>query len=559
MYMQRILFIYLFIILSVATYAQRLSKQDEQFVDSIMNANYKPIDPGAVVLIAKDGQAVYRKAYGLANLELNVQNTPDDSFAIGSMSKQFVAVCMLKLAQEGKLNLQEDITKYLPTYNTHGRHISIENLLTHTSGIIDLFDKSNFPENAMVVQSPEDLPNFFMNDSLVFEPGTYWKYSNSGYMVAGLIIEKVSGISLTEYMQQNIFIPLGMSHTYIGNNESLKANSVHSYDPSGSGKFQPNKGIDWSWTYAAGPIISNVDDLLKWDNALYTEKIIKREWLEQAWKSFTLPNGQKTNYGFGWSTNNFGNLKFIEHGGEINGFFSDGIRIPSKKLFIVMLSNRYSQWPPVSWAIALRVAGQTLMQPSTNVVDEKTLEGYTGVYAIHHVSGEQLYQYYTTKNDTLYAQSPGYSKGVLLNVSKDLFVPVYGTQYYQFHRNEKGNVISVEVYTQPIQSGPDDLNLKTDMPLPKEKQAVTLDVKELQVLQGKYDLGGGLIIPVTVEENRIYVAKPDGGKEEIFAEDKDHFFSKTTDMTVEFTKANGNITLMIIHTQGIKIEAKKVE
>ena len=127
--MPRIVFIYFLIALSVSTYAQQLSKQDKQFVDSIMNANYKPDEPGAVIMIAKNGRPIFIKGYGLASVELNVPHTPKHIFNIGSMSKQFTAVCMLKLAQEGKVNLQDDITKYLPGYNTHSRYISIENLL----------------------------------------------------------------------------------------------------------------------------------------------------------------------------------------------------------------------------------------------------------------------------------------------------------------------------------------------------------------------------------------------------------------------------------------------
>lgn len=211
--MQRIIIIYFFKLLNVSTYAQQLSKLDEQFVDSVMGANYKSGEPGAVLLIAKKGQPVFRKAYGLANLEFNVNNKPEYVFRIASMSKQFTAVCVLKLAQEGKLNLQDDIKKYLPDYNTHGRHITIENLLTHTNGINDFASKKEFPAQAILIQSPKELMNSFMNDSLTFEPGTDWGYSNSGYVVACLIVEKVSGMSLSEYRSQYIFNPLEMSHT----------------------------------------------------------------------------------------------------------------------------------------------------------------------------------------------------------------------------------------------------------------------------------------------------------------------------------------------------------
>lgn len=302
--MQRIIIIYFFTLLSVSTSAQQLTNLDEQFVDSVMEANYRPGEPGAVLLIAKEGKPVYRKAYGMANLELNVLNNPEYVFRIGSMSKQFTAICVLKLAQEGKLNLQEDIKKYLPGYNTHGRHITIENLLTHTNGINDFASKKEFFKQAILNQSPQEVMNSFMNDSLTFEPGTDWGYSNSGYVVAGAIVEKVSGMSLSVYRQQYIFGPLGMSHTSIGTYDSLVTNAVYGYSPGANGKPKPADYMSWSWPYAAGDILSSVDDLLKWDNALYTEKILKKEWLEKAWKPFVLPNGKSINNGLGWTSNN---------------------------------------------------------------------------------------------------------------------------------------------------------------------------------------------------------------------------------------------------------------
>ena len=561
------LFIYFLVTLSTSTYAQQLSKQDKQFVDSVMEANYKADEPGAVLLIAKNGQPIFRKAYGLASVELNVCNKPEYVFRIGSMSKQFTAVCMLQLAQEGKVNLQDDITKYLPSYNTHGRHIRIENLLNHTCGIINYFDKKESWTKTKVDQPKEELMNFFMNDSLAFEPGADWGYSNSGYMVAGLIIEKVAGMSLSEYLRQNIFGPLEMSHTYVMNYDNITANAVNGYEPSMNGKFQPARYISSTWVYAAGDILSNVDDLLKWDNALYTEKILKKEWLETAWKPSVLSNGQTANYGLGWSNNTFHGLQIIEHAGTINGFSSDGIRIPSKQLYMVILSNKQVWTVPILSSIALRNAGQTLTKPSATRIDKKMMEEYTGVYAIQHSfnanshnSVEQTYQSYTVQDDTLFSQPPGYPKSPLLNISKDIFgIAESGLLYYnQFHRNEKGKIISVELYTEPIQTGPHEIQIKTDLELPKEKRAITLDATKLEALKGKYSFGSGTAL-VTVEGNRIYVPTPGVEKEEIFAEDDTHFFSKTSDVRVEFIKDNNKVTKMIVSFRGANFEGKRIE
>ena len=561
--MQRILFILIYITLSVVIYAQQLSKQDEQFVDSIMNTNYKLGEPGAVVLIAKNEQPIFRKAYGLASVELNVPNKPEYIFHIGSMSKQFTAVCVLKLAQEGKRNLQDDIKKYLHDCNTHGRHITIENLLSHTSGFIDAQEKKEFLEGRRIDQSHDDLLNSFINDSLLFEPGTDWHYSNSNYMLAALIVEKVSGLSLSEYLQQNILNPLAMSHTFIDNGDSIVANIVNGYDRE-AGKFRPTRYESPTWFYGNGQMISNVDDLLKWDNALYTDKIIKKEWLEKAWKPFLLKNNQPTNYGFGWTNTNFNGLQIIEHAGGVNGFVSDGIRIPSKKLYIVMLSNTTSIWLAfITSNIALHITGQTLPKPTFSQMDKKTLVDYTGVYALQRSGGNthadssngEMYEYITVKTDTLFIQPPKYGKVALFEISKDFFVAAYGTKYYQFHRNEKGDLISVEIYDEPIQHGPNELRLKTDIPLPKEKYSIILDAKKLELLKGTYDFGGGAVVPVILEGNKIYMQMEE--KFEMLPEDDTHFFFKDIDGTVEFIKKEGKVTGVVINRGG-KYEAKKI-
>ena len=192
--------------LSVWMFAQ-LSTTEELFVDSVMNANYNPNGPGAVILIAKSGKPVFRKAYGLASIELNVKNKAEYAFHIASVSKQVVSVCMLKLAAEGQLSLQDDIRKHLTGYNTHGRKITIEQVLRHTAGIPNYTAKDDFVAKAPVAISTEELKKSFMQDSLLFEPDSDYCYSNSNYVLAGLIIEKVSGRSLSEFLNEQIFKP----------------------------------------------------------------------------------------------------------------------------------------------------------------------------------------------------------------------------------------------------------------------------------------------------------------------------------------------------------------
>jgi CubicO group peptidase (beta-lactamase class C family) len=240
----------------------------EKKIDSIMMHTYPLTDPGAVLLIAKNGVPVMEKGYGLANIELTVANKPKFVFAIGSMSKQFTAVCLLQLQDAGKLSLDDDIRKHLPHYDTHGETITIRHLLTHTSGIPSFTELDTFQHLINTDNSIADISNLFMNRPLLFSPGSNWSYSNSGYLLAGMIVEKVSGVTLETYLRQHIFLPLGMNSTSMGSNDRVIPRMVTGYDM-GSYGYMPTREYSWIWTFGAGGIVSNTSDLLKWDEALY--------------------------------------------------------------------------------------------------------------------------------------------------------------------------------------------------------------------------------------------------------------------------------------------------
>jgi len=557
----------LFFLISISTLAQQISKTDELFVDSIMKANYKESEPGAVVLVAKKGVPIYRKAYGMASMELNTPNKPEHVFQIASVSKQFTAVCILQLAQEGKLNLKSDIRKYIPTYNSHGRNITIENILYQTSGIPSFTELKNYEAKRTLDQTKEELLNAFMNDSLLFEPGTDWSYSNSNYSVAALIIENVSGLSLGEYYQQHIFAPLQMVHTCLEGNDSIIANKVSGYSTANNGSYKLALYESFIWSLGNGGICTNVDDLLKWDNALYTEKILKQEWLEMAWKSFTLPDGRVTNYGFGWGISNYKGLQLIAHGGGAFGFLSDVLRIPAQQLYIVILSNNESSYPyTIAKDIGMYFARQVPATPITLHPNKEQLNEYIGVYRIHRIgarvatnfTNEKLFRNITVKDDTLYSQVAGSIKQVLICTGKDLFMFEGGGDKLRFNKSKNGRIESLETWSEPISYGPTELEVKTALPFPKEKKAIAIDGKILKLYQGKYDLGQGYYMEIHVNGNKIYIGAAGFDKEEILAENETNFFMKSRDTSIQFTKVNGKVTGLILN-EGVKTVCKKIE
>lgn len=559
-----ILSLYLFICISV--HAQQISKADEQLVDSIMKANYNEQEPGAVILIAKNGQPLYRKAYGLASLELNTSNKPENVFQIASISKQFTAVCLLQLAQQGKLNLKDDIRKYIPAYNSHGRTITIEQLLFQTSGIPSLTELKYYEPNRTLYQTRRELLNSFMNDSLLFEPGSDWSYSNSNYAVIAIIVENVSGLSIGEYYKQFIFAPLQMQHSCLETTDSIISNKANGYTSGNYAGYKPAAIEDCSWSIGSSGICTTVDDLLKWDNALYTEKILKQEWLSKAWKAFTLPDGRSTNYGFGWGLCNYKGLQIVEHGGGAFGFLSTALRVPSQQLYIVVLSNNETSNPyAIGEKLVLHFSGQALVTLPKIYVDKKQLSQYVGVYRIHRIgarvatnfTNEELFRSITIQNDTLYSQAPGSFKEMLTCIGKDLF-RFENDIRLRFNRSKNGNIESLETWFEPLTHGPTELEVKTTLPLPKQKIAVLIDAKILELYKGKYIIEQGYFMEISMHENGLYLNGDGDNKEELFAENETTFFLKSRDVKLEFVKIGGKVTGLILN-EGMKTIGKKID
>lgn len=542
--------------------------QHEAFIDSIIDANFDKEGPGGVLLVAKDSEPIYRKGFGYASLELKVKNEPFMSYRIGSISKQFTAVAVLQLVQKGDIKLDDPVTKYLPDYNTYDEIITINHLLSHTSGIPSYTENPEFAENMFEDQSTEELVASFENDSLLFKPGTDWSYSNSGYVLAGLIVEEVSEMELEEYYQKFIFDPLEMNSTYIGTYDRVLPNTAYGYASAANGNYRPARYLSWTWPYAAGSIISNVDDMLKWDNALYTEKILSREMKAQAWKPFILEDGRLANYGFGWGISRYLDTRIIAHGGGINGFVCMGVRIPEERVYVIMLTNSTTVAPgPIAEKIALRVANMPQPKPDPAKQIEFDLSDYVGAYEVHtsggrivsNYSDEPMYRYITIDNDTLRSQKSGESKKALVPVKKDLFF-FDGSEvsYLHFFRDENQDVAALEIYTEPVKFGPDEYEPKVDVEMPSEKKEVKVDSSILKRYEGRYDFGSGFLMEVVVEGSELYIIPTAQPKQRAYAESENSFFFKEVDASMKFVEEGGEITKMIF-TQGMTYEAEKVK
>ncbi|HVV53889.1 MAG TPA: serine hydrolase [Mucilaginibacter sp.] len=387
-------------------------------IDSLVAPQFAGNQPGVSILVAKKGQIVYEKAFGSANIELNVPARPDMTFDLGSITKQFTAVAILQLAEKGKISLQDSIQKYIKNFPSKGYKISIENLLTHTSGIPD-YMQLNVSDPYLVRKdfSPEAVIDSFKNLPLEFEPGTKFSYSNSGYFLLGYIIRQVTGESYGKYIQDNIISPLGLNHTFYNWPNQIIPGHVNGYKIV-DGQYQ--KADFWSATlpYAAGDLVSNVGDLLKWHQALYAGKVLKKQTLEKAFTPFVLKDGTSTGYGYGWGINNFSGVLSIGHGGAITGFRTSEQYYPQEDVYVAILGN--CDCTPVDElsvsvsSIALRKS----LQPDVTV-SKAILDGYVGTYSM--VQDQKRTMSITREGDHLVANLPGQGSYELLFQSDTAF------------------------------------------------------------------------------------------------------------------------------------------
>lgn len=317
---------------------------------------FKENEPGATIIVTRNGLTVFRQAYGMADLAKGRPMTPDTLMRIASITKQFTATGILMLADEDKLALGDDISKFLPDYPSGGGRITIENLLTHTSGIASYTSKPTFEAEMNKDLTVSQMVESFKNDALQFEPGTRYSYSNSGYFLLGAIIEKVSGLSYAKFVEQRIFVPLGMSNTaYEGHERGIAIRAQGYTRRKGDAGFEPGKPVSMTLPYAAGALVSTVDDLARWDAAVSAGKLLKPSSQQKAFTAYVLADGKSVPYGYGWSLRKMRGTPMQSHGGGIPGFSTYALRLPEKQLYVAVLTNADSGLPGAEM-IALRAA-----------------------------------------------------------------------------------------------------------------------------------------------------------------------------------------------------------
>lgn len=322
------------LVLSFEANAQKL----ETKIDNLLATVFKDKSgPGAVFLVAKNGKPIYRKAFGQANIELDVAMLPENVFQLGSMTKQFTAIAILQLVEQGKLELKAPIAKYIPDY-PNGNNITIHQLLTHTSGIKDFTKMKSINSIAQKDLSPKEMVDFFKNEPVDFAPGEKFDYNNSGYVLLGYLIELAAGETYENYIQKHIFDKAGMSHSRYASDVAIVNKRAYGYRKNDAGYVNKPK-ISFSVPFASGSLMSTVDDMLRWQNALNKKLLLKENTLKQAFTKYKLNNGEEYTYGYGWHLKEINGVATREHGGSVFGFKTMGVYVPSLDVYVIGLSN----------------------------------------------------------------------------------------------------------------------------------------------------------------------------------------------------------------------------
>jgi CubicO group peptidase (beta-lactamase class C family) len=524
-------------------------------IDKLLSDVYKPDGPGAAVLVKKQGNVILRKGYGLANLELNVPVEPDIIFRLGSVTKQFTAVAILMLAEEGKLSLQDEITRFLPDYPTQGKKITVEHLLTHTSGIKSYTDLAEWLPLQRKDMTVAEIIDLAKDKPMEFAPGERWKYCNSGYVLLGAIIEKASGKTYADFLEQRIFGPLGMKSSCYDSTSRIIPRRASGYSKGNSG-FENAPYLSMSQPYAAGSLASSVDDLATWTESLLAGKLVKSETLEKAFTSYKLKDGLDTKYGFGWCISDYEGHRLIEHGGGIHGFLSHALFFPEDQIFVAMLTNsaiQELQPEPLVFKAGCLALGIPYKEPIPISLSEKELEPLTGVYA--DALGEELY--ITRQGSQLFCQTSGAGKSEIRPVSATEFFFTDFPARIHLLKDAKGAVTGLKWIAR---IGPVQTYTRTAKPLPAERKEIKLDPAFYDQYVGEYELAPGFIIVITKEDGKLMGQATGQPKVELFPEAETKFFLKVVDGQVEFVKGEaGKVTGLILVQGGQRLPGRKIK
>jgi CubicO group peptidase (beta-lactamase class C family) len=521
-------------------------------MDSLVSAYVRQKSFNGSVLVAQKGKILLEKGYGFKNKKENTLNSVNTIYQIGSITKQFTSAIILQLVEKQKMTLQDRLSKYIPDY-PKGDSITVENLLTHTSGIYNYTNDGHFMSTSSERPiSRDSLLYLFKYKPLDFPPGTSWSYSNSGYILLGMIIEKVTGKSYFQVVRENIFEPLDMNHTGFDFTDLKTTDKATGY----SSDFSMPVGIvDSSVSFAAGSIYTTVGDLYKWDQALYTNRVVNQTLLQKAFTPY------KSNYGYGWQIVTAYNKKITEHGGGITGFVSFILRVPDDQICIILISNlpTFTLETIANQINGLFNGNKPVLPGTRNEIrlDTTTLKVYTGEYELT----PSFHIVVTMENGVLEAQATNQGKNQLYaEKANSFFLKVVDAQV-EFLPGPDGKIDHLILYQngQKMEAKKLDPNA-THQALPVPRKEIFVDTNLLKSYTGEYELAPTFHVTIILQNGTLQAQATGQGSNPLYAEKPRFFFLKVVDAQIEFfLGSNGETDHLVLYQNGQKVEGKKIK
>ena len=546
------IFVFLFLTSGVSA-----STEYQQWLDEAYPAD----GPGAAVIVVKNNEVVFRSASGMADMELNVPLTPENVFRLGSITKQFTASAILLLEEQGKLSIGDNINKYLPDYPTQGHAIKIEHLLSHTSGVFNYTHIPGYIDGGEIRKdlTTEELITVFENLPMDFAPGEQFGYSNSGYVLLGAIIEKVSELSYAEFIQTNIFDKLEMKNSYYGGPQII-LNRAKGYEGE-VGNYSNADFLSMTQPHAAGSLLSTVDDMAIWSSALFGGKLLSKESLKKMTTGYKLNNGEISGFGFG--SVGFGFLirerfgeKEITHGGAIPGFRTQGIWLPESNVYVVVLSNILGRGARfLSSRLAFDAAGTDYPKHTAINIDPNTLDEYQGVYRINENEKYSI----IADDGHLYIQTTGKGRDEIIPHAEDkFFLERDPFIHLAFNRDREGNINSFDYYSNGSDKAQSNVR-ESDLPENKNKP-IKVSAELYDLLEGSYALETGLIYKIRRDDSRLLTQLGSQAEFEFFPLSKTRYFAKQVDAEIQFSLGDdGRAETVTLYQNGDETVGNRVE
>ncbi|UCD64747.1 MAG: serine hydrolase [Candidatus Zixiibacteriota bacterium] len=526
-------------------------------LDEYLNAAHDVQQFHGAALIAKDGKPILKKGYGMASIELGVPNTPDKKFLIGSITKQFTAVAVLQLVEKGLVSLDDPVTKFVPEYPKETADgVTIHHLLRHSSGVPSYTDDLDLMARRTEPGTMEEILAAFKDKPLEFEPGEKYKYSNSGYALLGLVIEKASGMSYEDYLRQNVLGPAGMKNSGYGHHDIILPGRAVGYTEGENDELLNAYVVHMSWPYSAGALYSTVEDMLLWDQALYTDKLLSQGSID---KMFTAGLG---NYGYGWGVRKAFDRRVVRHNGGIDGFYTSFMRFIDDKVCIVVFSNNDSApVDDIANGLAAVTFGELYELPAVKTpieIEPELLADYEGVYRVDSVD----HRIVTVEDGRIYSMRTGGQRLEIFPEARDKFYFEHNHMLtVEFVRDESGKVVHHVMHRV---TGDEDPAVKLS---DAEAEKVLAVYKPAEVdpaiyddYVGEYRLMPEFTIVVALRGDRLFTQATGQEEAEIFPRSESRFFLKVIDAELEFVRdETGKVTGLVFYQGEREMPAEKIK